>query len=94
MWKLSLELDLTVVYSSFTNHTFSNLSLTGFGFIAVTVSTISLPILNACSLVAPFSNTNKLKKTIHVSSGYKAVLVISSHIKYKICRQKSKGEFC
>ena len=42
--------------------TFSNLSLTGLGFIAVTVSTMSFPMLKACSLVAPLSSTNKLKK--------------------------------
>lgn len=45
------------------NTTFSNLSLIGFGLVAVTASAISLPILKACSLVAPFSNTNMLPNT-------------------------------
>lgn len=38
--------------------TFSNFSLTGFGFIAVTESAISLPILNACSFDRPGRATN------------------------------------
>lgn len=40
--------------------TFSNLSFTGLGFMAVTLSVISLPTRNASSLDAPFSSTNKL----------------------------------
>lgn len=43
--------------------TFSNLSLIGLGLVAVTASAISLPILKACSLVAPFSKTNMLPNT-------------------------------
>ncbi len=45
-----------------TSQTFSNFNLTGLGLVAVTASAISLPILNACSLVAPFNNTNILKR--------------------------------
>lgn len=42
--------------------TFSNFSFTGLGLVAVTASAISWPILNDCSLVAPFRSTNILKK--------------------------------
>jgi hypothetical protein len=40
--------------------TFSNLSFIGGGFARVTASAISVPILNACSFVAPSRSTNTL----------------------------------
>ena len=42
--------------------TFSNFSLTGLGLSVVTASTISFPIRNAASLLAPFNITKRLQK--------------------------------
>ena len=52
----------SLAYTHTHTHTFSNLSLMGFGLSAVTLSQISLPILKASSLEAPFSNTNTLRQ--------------------------------
>lgn len=48
--------------------TFSNFSLTGLGFVAVTASAISWPILKDCSFVAPFKSTNMLQEIRHRKS--------------------------